>query len=228
MNFFSKSFSALKRTTLFKPSILKKYSDATSVRKSIPKTKAACYRHGVMPDVIDVVPDAQLHVKYHIGIGNYLHAELGNKISPTESKEPPIVQWKTVKNRFYTLLMVDPDAPSRSLPQLREWLHWLVGNIPSNCDWKKGDILADYIGAGPDEGTGLHRYVLMVFMQRDEIEFKEQRISRLAHGRELFDTRDFIEKYDLGDPIAINFFFSEYDDYVPQLYEEIGLKAKHV
>nr|GMC70742.1 protein HEADING DATE 3A-like [Ipomoea batatas] len=32
---------------------------------------------------------------------------------------------------FYTLVMVDPDAPSPSNPNLREYLHWLVTDIPA-------------------------------------------------------------------------------------------------
>ncbi|KAG4380309.1 hypothetical protein GLYMA_16G150700v4 [Glycine max] len=32
---------------------------------------------------------------------------------------------------FYTLIAVDPDAPSPSDPNLREYLHWLVTDIPA-------------------------------------------------------------------------------------------------
>nr|GFA63171.1 FT like protein [Tanacetum cinerariifolium] len=32
---------------------------------------------------------------------------------------------------FHTLVMVDPDAPSPSNPNLREYLHWLVTDIPA-------------------------------------------------------------------------------------------------
>ncbi|XP_048436597.1 protein HEADING DATE 3A-like isoform X3 [Pyrus x bretschneideri] len=32
---------------------------------------------------------------------------------------------------FYTLVMVDPDAPSPSDPNLKEYLHWLVTDIPA-------------------------------------------------------------------------------------------------
>ncbi|CAM8881527.1 unnamed protein product [Rhodiola kirilowii] len=32
---------------------------------------------------------------------------------------------------FYTLVMVDPDAPNPSDPNLREYLHWLVTDIPA-------------------------------------------------------------------------------------------------
>jgi large subunit ribosomal protein L35 len=33
---------------------------------------------------------------------------------------------------LYTLLMVDPDAPSRENPVKRSWLHWMVVNIPGH------------------------------------------------------------------------------------------------
>jgi phosphatidylethanolamine-binding protein (PEBP) family uncharacterized protein len=54
----------------------------------------------------------------------------------------------------------DPDAPSRADPEFREWRHWLVVNIPG-CDIDKGEVAAAYIGSGPPEGTGLHRYVFL-------------------------------------------------------------------
>ena len=54
----------------------------------------------------------------------------------------------------------DPDAPSRADPKWGEWRHWLVVNIPGN-DISKGDTIAQYIGAAPPVGTGLHRYVIL-------------------------------------------------------------------
>ena len=45
-------------------------------------------------------------------------------------KNKPDVHYSLAKDGFYTLMMVDPDAPSRRNPTNREWLHWLVVNIP--------------------------------------------------------------------------------------------------
>lgn len=51
------------------------------------------------------------------------------------------------------LILSDPDAPSRKEPKFREWHHWLVGNIPG-ANIGGGDVLSDYVGAGPPNGTG--------------------------------------------------------------------------
>ncbi|XP_014758321.1 protein FLOWERING LOCUS T isoform X7 [Brachypodium distachyon] len=38
------------------------------------------------------------------------------------------------RTKLYTLVMVDPDAPSPSKPEYREYLHWLVTDIPEATD----------------------------------------------------------------------------------------------
>ena len=59
-----------------------------------------------------------------------------------------------------SLITADPDAPSRADPKWGEWRHWLVVNIPG-CEVSKGEALSIYIGSGPPQGTGLHRYVFL-------------------------------------------------------------------
>lgn len=120
--------------------------------------------------------------------------------------------------------MTDPDAPSRDEPKFREWHHWLVGNIPGN-DIDKGEVLSAYVGAGPPQGTGLHRYVLLVFKQPKKLTFNETRLTNTSgDGRGKFNTKKFIEKYNLGIPVAGNFFQAQYDDYVPTLYQQLSGK----
>jgi len=50
-------------------------------------------------------------------------------------------------------LYSDPDAPSRAEPILKEWRHWLVGNIPGG-NVSMGETLTGYIGSGPPPKTG--------------------------------------------------------------------------
>ncbi|BAT08934.1 Os09g0513500 [Oryza sativa Japonica Group] len=42
------------------------------------------------------------------------------------------------QTKLYTLVMVDPDAPSPSKPEYREYLHWLVTDIPEAIDARFG------------------------------------------------------------------------------------------
>ena len=46
--------------------------------------------------------------------------------------------------------MLDPDA-SEAVAQIK---HWLVVNIPGS-NVKDGKVLAEYVGSGPPEGSGI-------------------------------------------------------------------------
>lgn len=97
-----------------------------------------------------------------------------------------------------------------------------MGNIPGS-DVSKGEILSAYIGSGPPEKTGLHRYVFLLYEQPGKIKFDEKRLTnRSGDNRGKFSIRNFATKYKLGDPIAGNMYQAEYDDYVPILYKQLG------
>ena len=82
-------------------------------------------------------------------------------ITPTQAQSKPVVGWEAEKGAYYTLVLTDPDAPSRAEPKLREWVHWVRVNIPGDnlpCDGEDGgEDLKIYVGAGPPADTGLHR-----------------------------------------------------------------------
>ena len=44
----------------------------------------------------------------------------------------PYVTWPIESNSYYSLIMTDPDAPTRYNATSRENHHWLVVNIPGN------------------------------------------------------------------------------------------------
>merc|ERR1719184_345034 len=94
----------------------------------------------------------------------------GMVMTPTQVQHRPTVSWDAEAGAFYTLIMHDPDAPSRKEPKFREWSHWILGNIPGT-DVAQAEILSDYVGSGPPEGTGLHRYVFLVYKQAKKEDF---------------------------------------------------------
>ncbi|RLM75151.1 protein FLOWERING [Panicum miliaceum] len=98
----------------------------------------------------------------------------------------------------YTLVMVDPDAPNPSNPTLREYLHWMVTDIPASTDNTYGRELVCY--EPPSPATGIHRMVLVLFRQLGrETVFPTSR-------RHNFNTRGFARRYNLGAPVAAMYF----------------------
>lgn len=176
--------------------------------------------HQVVPDVIPVAPAELLCVSYT----SCAQVKEGNILTPTQVKDQPEVSWNADSNTLYTVVMTDPDAPSRKDPTYREWHHWLVGNVPGK-NISAGDVLSAYVGSGPPQGTGLHRYVFLVYKQDGKITFDEPRLpNNNGDGRGCFKIAAFAQKYKLGNPIAGNFYQAEWDDYVPKLYEQLSGK----
>ena len=125
-----------------------------------------------------------LGVNYNGGAVKY-----GQELSITETANEPDMCFSEIKlDRYYTTIMVDPDAPSPKNPIYRFWLHWLVVNIKNN---EKGDIINKYAGPSPPKGSGTHRYYICVFEQTNKI------INLAEYPRSKFDFINFIKQNNL-------------------------------
>lgn len=72
-------------------------------------------------------------------------------------------------------------------------------------------------------GTGLHRYVFLIYKQNGKLTFAEPRLPNTSgENRGGFSIAKFAEKYKLGNPVAGNFYQAQWDDYVPILYKQLG------
>ncbi|PAV80546.1 hypothetical protein WR25_11395 isoform A [Diploscapter pachys] len=176
-------------------------------------------KHEVVPDVVKTAPAKVVKVNYDSGV----EVNLGNVLTPTQVKDMPKLAWEADSGALYTVLMTDPDAPSRKDPKFREWHHWLVINVPGS-DISKGDTIAQYIGSGPPEKTGLHRYVFLIWKQPGKISDPEHGVltNRSGDNRGGFKAEAFVAKHKLGNPVAGNFYQAEWDSYVPILYKQLG------
>jgi len=168
----------------------------------------------LVPDLISKAPTEEIEVDF-----GRLIVDFGNTLTPTEVRNPPThISWVNEKNSLYTLIMTDPDAPSRDHPTQREWRHWMVINIPED-NVKRGDVLAEYIGSGPNKGSGLHRYTFLVYKQQSKITNEHDHLNSLTDtGRANFSTEKFAAKHKLQ-LVAGNFFLAEWDESVIKLQE---------
>lgn len=150
-------------------------------------------------------PNATLDVRYN----DSLQVTLGNKLTPLQASTAPTVCLRNVSvgcEPPFALLMVDPDATSRQNPQFRSWLHWIVVNVNSTEKLHEGDQAVPYNGPAPPKGSGPHRYVFLLYCQRG----RRLQGSELApEKRNNFNLAEFVNKTELGPPLAGNFFFAE-------------------
>nr|KAF6312068.1 phosphatidylethanolamine binding protein 1 [Pipistrellus kuhlii] len=138
---------------------------------------------------VDERPKHPLQVKYS---GAEVD-ELGKVLTPTQVKSRPSgISWDGLdSSKLYTLVLTDPDAPSRKDPKFREWHHFLVVNMKGN-DISSGTVLSDYVGSGPPKGTGLHRYVWLVYEQAKPLNCDEPILSnRSGDNRGKFKVASF-------------------------------------
>ncbi|XP_068102308.1 phosphatidylethanolamine-binding protein 1-like [Hyperolius riggenbachi] len=169
---------------------------------------------------VDEKPVHALNVTY----GSLAIEELGQVLTPTQvQNRPTSISWEGMdSNKLYTLAMTDPDAPSRKTPKFREWHHFLIVNMKGN-DISSGCVLSDYIGSGPPKGSGLHRYVWMVYEQKELLKCNERILTnRSGDNRGCFKLSSFRQKYGLGAPVAGTCYQAEWDEYVPILYKQLS------
>eukprot|EP01018_Ginkgo_biloba_P019628 Gb_17506 [translate_table: standard] len=149
----------------------------------------------VIGDVLDIfAPSMNLAVSH-----TSRQVNNGCELKPSVLVMPPRVEIGGHDLRtFHTLVMTDPDAPSPSNPTLREYLHWIVTDIPATTSTAFGRELVSY--ESPTPTIGIHRFVFVLFRQigRQTVDAPESRVN--------FNTRLFAEHNSLGLPVAAVYF----------------------
>ncbi|CAK9151379.1 unnamed protein product [Ilex paraguariensis] len=149
----------------------------------------------VIGDVVDMfVPTVTMSVRY-----GSKHIANGCEIKPSMAAEPPRVTINGHPNELYTLVMTDPDAPSPSEPSMREYVQWIVTDIPGGGTPTHGKEGLPYMGPRPP--VGIHRYIFVLFQQKAPLGLFDQPASRAN-----FNTRGFAHHLDLGLPVATVYF----------------------
>ena len=98
------------------------------------------------------------------------------------------------------MVMVDPDVPDPTNKSYKQFLHWVVPNIPlSALQFGQNVSLpenqpAPWIPPHPTNGTKYHRYVIFLFQNPDPskpLEISEYNMEQ----RKTFNLRKFISEY---------------------------------
>ncbi|CAH0387429.1 unnamed protein product [Bemisia tabaci] len=163
----------------------------------------------IIPDLLDEAPLLPIQVEWYGGPKVFFGSEINLTITKTE---PFWVGWDPKIAELYTMILTGIDEKSKEHTMHGEKQHWIIGNI-EECDYAEGEYLTEYMGPKPLEGKGYFRYVFLVYWQPHKIEFNEPKITSTQnnHLRTNFSSKAFAEKYNLGKPIAVNFFRTRHD-----------------
>ncbi|KAJ7543761.1 hypothetical protein O6H91_09G051600 [Diphasiastrum complanatum] len=166
----------------------------------IPRPTDSLVLGKVIGDVLEMfVPTVDMAVSY-----GSKQVSNGCELRPSMIIATPDVQLSSRYDErcsYFTLVMTDPDAPSPSEPALREWVHWIVTDIPGASDATKGREIVPY--AAPRPPIGIHRYVFTLFKHRSPNQIVA------PHVRQNFSTRSFAQEHGLGMPVAAVYFHAQ-------------------
>eukprot|EP01112_Ceratiomyxa_fruticulosa_P006645 TRINITY_DN174_c0_g1_i1.p1 TRINITY_DN174_c0_g1~~TRINITY_DN174_c0_g1_i1.p1 ORF type:complete len:214 (-),score=31.20 TRINITY_DN174_c0_g1_i1:256-897(-) len=179
----------------------------------------------------EIVPELLLQAPPHImsiTFENNIDVNFGNEITPMQALNTPVsVSWPLdpSKEELYTILCLDPDAPSREHPKYRCSVHWVCVNIP-NCNINQGVNLAPYGGPGPPSDTP-HRYIFAVYKQDRAVNLANPQLYAWSMRNRVGKSFDGIINWliQLGGAntftlVAANWFNSRYDETVLTIMRE--------
>ncbi|KAJ9546105.1 hypothetical protein OSB04_025812 [Centaurea solstitialis] len=155
----------------------------------------------------------------------------GRELNASMVKATPRVLIGGEADELYTLVMIDPDAPNPNEPLLKELVSWSLSLSLSNfnvfiqrlADTSNPDTIVtltlwsdrdrhpggkscaegtEFISyEGPNPHIGIHRYMLLLYKQRNSLNDVGKLESRVH-----FRVRAFAREHNLGNPVGIAYY----------------------
>jgi len=182
-------------------------------------------KDGIIPDVIDdFTPNTLVQLKYPCG----KEVSLGASLKPSETQAEPEIQIVPdgEDDATYTLVLTDPDAPSREDPKWSEFCHWIITDLKAPTPEAiaaaseevatfvkkdQGKTIVKYMGPAPPPKTGKHRYVFLLFKNgaKSPTEGPKER-KMWGNDTPRTGVKQWAEKNGLT-PVGANYFFARND-----------------
>jgi hypothetical protein len=167
-----------------------------------PSPELLFYRGAIIPDVIPSVPCGFQQLKVYYPALFPFPVSFNESLFQNQTLPAPHVQvfgaGGVLFTGCYTLLLVDPDAPSPTNRSISQVIHWIVTNIPWNLsilsEITTANVALSYIPATPIGGR--HRYIFLLYEQTNCTFFPP------APPRILFNTEAFVSLNGLIGPVA--------------------------
>ncbi|KPJ11126.1 39S ribosomal protein L38, mitochondrial [Papilio machaon] len=166
------------------------------------------------------IPYVNLDIHYELKNGLNLPVYTGNVIKPAEAGEQPSVAYESDDNSLWTLVLTSLDG--HLTENDKEYVHWLVANIPSN-NIERGDTIIEYLRPFPLKGTGYHRYVFILYKQSEKISYDLKNVTSSSPLEDrTFVTREWYQKHqDSITPSGLAFYQTDWDHTVKDFFHNV-------
>ena len=141
--------------------------------------------------------------------------------------EPPTVCYKAEHGssaKRYTLIMTDPDAPDRAAHAFREFVHFVVSDITAESlaagGAPEGTTVLDYLGVGAPCKSGMHRYVILLFVQPEGS--TPASLAGAFEGRGGKKVCVAAKAAGLGPVVGATYFESQWDESIDAVHAAMG------
>ncbi|KAL2816570.1 phosphatidylethanolamine-binding protein [Aspergillus granulosus] len=169
---------------------------------------------GLSPGSAPLIPDGfKPTTELGIAFGEKV-VSLGNLFRVSEVKTSPIISFakeeSTSESQTYTLLFIDPDAPTPDDPKFAYWRHWVVSGLKPSEN-AEGKILTEYLGPGPKEDSRPHRYLFLLFREPEGLALTKEDVGGEEFvQRRSFEAAEWTAKHGLT-LVAINWMLGAWD-----------------
>lgn len=133
-----------------------------------------------------------------------------------------------VEGDKFTVIMTDPDAPSRESAAFREFIHYAVVDAPllpdNTLSLADGAQAIPWVQPAPPCKSGFHRYIFLVYAHQEGVSGMAvyagltERLGDRGGKRAALAAKEL----GLGDPVAYGGFMAEWDSSCDECHEKIG------
>lgn len=183
-------------------------AQANNTELGIEAIEAHFSNAGIVPSLLaSFDPVAVLSLSYS-GVGDIAPGQQLTKdqVAPTPSLAVTPANSTVQLTGNFTLVMADagPVGTDESQGQTRHWLVngvTLTGNSPLNVSTSSGVAITDYAGPAPAQGSGAHRYVILLYTQPDNFTAPDG-LDQPNVGVSVFNLADYVKSSNLGPAVA--------------------------
>ncbi|KAL4940080.1 hypothetical protein BDV06DRAFT_224432 [Aspergillus oleicola] len=146
---------------------------------------------GLFPGVAPIIPeDFTPTTELGITFGDK-NVSLGDLFRVSEVKGAPTISFAKEPiasvSTTYTLLLIDPDAPTPDDPKFAYWRHWVVSGLKPGDKIEDVPALTAYLGPGPKDDSRPHRYLFLLFREPGGLALSKEDVG----GEEFVQRRSF-------------------------------------